>query len=501
MDGRDGGDESDKWTVVLTSDDSKQMVVYNEQDRQLAVRKVTRKTEVNRESLVCAMCKRPYSGRENPHPSSADYFKLLRELGKYKDNKPPLKGRKGIDSEELNQGYYEHFFKELGKLGRGSAGSVYMCQHVLSGTTLGRYAVKKVPVGDNPLWLTRMLREVHILEKLRHPNVVEYKHAWLEKHKASSFAPTVPHLFILMELAELGSLEDWLDSGPVVNVATFHAILPLLRPISQGLAYLHSHGILHRDLKPSNILLSRSGAGVIRPMISDFGEAHTQGQLEGNRTGATGTIEYMAPELYAQDKGGAYRNKHTVSSDIWSLGMLFYHCVYQRLPYNSLDFDPLLKEMLELESIDIPAEPKVPLQFRLLLSQMLSIDAAARPGLEQIVNALEAIETLPSTEGLDPRFMLQPGSLAGSFTPLSFVTPEDGLHARSLLENFAFYSPALAILLSLYSCYPYSVRASVLAIDAIAVAISVRFADMRVTLVLAFAQALARGLYPSSCAA
>lgn len=51
---------------------------------------------------------------------------------------------------------------------------------IFQGINLGEFAIKKVPVGDKQSWLVRMLREVTLLEKLRHQNIVEYKHCWVE---------------------------------------------------------------------------------------------------------------------------------------------------------------------------------------------------------------------------------------------------------------------------------------------------------------------------------
>ena len=56
-----------------------------------------------------------------------------------------------------------------------------------------------------------MLREVTLLEKLRHPNIIEYKHAWVEEHQPTPFGPSVPTLFILMEQANGGNLEEYID--------------------------------------------------------------------------------------------------------------------------------------------------------------------------------------------------------------------------------------------------------------------------------------------------
>ncbi len=160
---------------------------------------------------------------------------------------------------------------------------------------LGEYAIKKVAVGDNHAWLVRMLREVHLLEKLHHPNIVDYKHAWLEYHQLTNFGPQVPCLFILMECANGGNLEEYIDEHPStfamqqgseeVKLSTKERVLRARRmghtheqsptmdthvskrylelqeiwslfiDICEGLAHLHRHGIVHRDLKPSNLLL------------------------------------------------------------------------------------------------------------------------------------------------------------------------------------------------------------------------------------------------------
>lgn len=234
----------------------------------------------------------------------------------------------GLSAAFFNQGYYKKFFREGVRLGRGHSGAVFQCSHVLNDIVVGSsYAIKKIPVGDSQAWLLKMLNEVNLLEQCRHPNVIEYRHAWLEDFQPSLFAPCVPHLFVLMELATGGSLADHLarvhGAGQSLSLDT---ILALATDVADGLRHLHALDILHRDLKPSNLLLhadrdvdslqhpskhlnksqkeqlQRLHSLPLRVIISDFGE----GQLldvqdvvdhSVSRTGATGTLEYMAPEL------------------------------------------------------------------------------------------------------------------------------------------------------------------------------------------------------------
>jgi serine/threonine protein kinase len=68
------------------------------------------------------------------------------------------------------------------------------------------------------------------------------------------------------------------------------------------------------------------------------------------RTGATGTLEFMAPELIAVDDHGRYLPNFSPKADMWSLGLLFYFLCYSRLPYHNLDdVTELKKEILEFE--------------------------------------------------------------------------------------------------------------------------------------------------------
>lgn len=49
-------------------------------------------------------------------------------------------------------------------------------QHVLDGNPLGYFAVKKIAVGESHSYLYKILKEVRLLEKLRHPNIITYQY-------------------------------------------------------------------------------------------------------------------------------------------------------------------------------------------------------------------------------------------------------------------------------------------------------------------------------------
>lgn len=90
---------------------------------------------------------------QQPENIHHNYFRLLEET--LPETSAPSSG---LDGKSFNQGYYDAFFVERKKLGRGQRGSVFLVQHVLDQVSLGEFAVKAVPVGVSHDWLVRMLK-------------------------------------------------------------------------------------------------------------------------------------------------------------------------------------------------------------------------------------------------------------------------------------------------------------------------------------------------------
>eukprot|EP00767_Chilomastix_cuspidata_P003236 gnl/Chilomastix_cuspidata/3353.p1 GENE.gnl/Chilomastix_cuspidata/3353~~gnl/Chilomastix_cuspidata/3353.p1 ORF type:complete len:435 (+),score=57.79 gnl/Chilomastix_cuspidata/3353:428-1732(+) len=229
-----------------------------------------------------------------------------------------------LDPSVVIPGYYGRFFEEREHLGSGSFGEVFRCVHQLNGIPIGSYAVKKVAVGDDPQWFQLAVHEVQLLERLRHPNIIAYRHCWVEPSAHSRFAPQVPFLFILLDFADRGSLDQELArAAPLTEPDVWH----VLAGAATGLAHLHALGILHRDLKPGNVFLMSPECaeppvyfGDLRVLIGDLAQCMRQDCLPREHSGGTGTAAYLAPEI-------ALGEPNSYASDMYSLGLIAGECM------------------------------------------------------------------------------------------------------------------------------------------------------------------------------
>lgn len=332
----------------------------------------------------------------------------------------------GISARAFSPNYFKDFFVEERELGRGGKGVVLLVQHVLDGVQLGKFACKRVPVGDDHEWLEKVLIEVQLLQNLSHQNLVSYRHVWLEDYQINTFGPSVPCAFILQQYCDGGDLHGYiLDSarttitkdqmkerlrrrskGQMDEAETtvgprrmpFEEIISFFKDITSGLNHLHANGYIHRDLKPSNCLLHHDKFG-LKILVSDFGEVQSANAAR-NSSGATGTISYCAPEVLRQEQPGGPYGNFTTKSDIFSLGMIVYFMCFARLPYRNADgidednedLDQLRAEISAWAGIDDEQRVRSDLPEKLYrsLKRLLALNPDERPATEEILHVLKS---------------------------------------------------------------------------------------------------------------
>ncbi|KAK8846730.1 hypothetical protein IAR55_005817 [Kwoniella newhampshirensis] len=397
-----------------------------------------------------------------------------------------------LDENELPaRGYYEKFFREEAKLGMGAEGSVFLATHVIGGNVLGTYAVKKIAVGRSKSYLFKMLREVKLLEALRHPNVIPYHHSWIDTTRFSSFGPSITALHVLMMYATAGNLDTFLlarshsdPSRPDLSAGNIgdaeslsqlpreerikafkkrrqsaveekaknggvgvkrrkeekrgvlllglEELAKLFGDVVEGLAFLHANSILHLDLKCSNVLLHwEEGKLIPKAMISDFGTSEEMLRGKRERTGHTGTMEYMAPETLDVGPNGQYRPSDS-QADMWSLGMILHKMLFLHLPYpDTDDYDVLHRDIVAyrgfiptLELFQSIERRRMPRDLLILLSKLAHIKPEERPSAEKVRMALRGLETKVRSEG---KFSAAAGSLVRKLgSPWPFASTQAG---------------------------------------------------------------------------
>uniref|UniRef100_A0A7N6BL70 non-specific serine/threonine protein kinase n=1 Tax=Anabas testudineus TaxID=64144 RepID=A0A7N6BL70_ANATE len=218
----------------------------------------------------------------------------------------------------------EKFFTDLREIGHGSFGAVYFAHDIRTNEVV---AIKKMSYSgkqSNEKWQD-IIKEVKFLQKLRHPNTVEYRGCYLREHTA----------WLVMEYC-LGSASDLLEvhKKPLQEVE----IAAITHGALQGLVYLHSHNMIHRDVKAGNILLTEPG----QVKLGDFGSA----SIVAPANSFVGTPYWMAPEVILAMDEGQYDGK----VDVWSLGITCIELAERKPPLFNMNAMSALYHIAQNES-------------------------------------------------------------------------------------------------------------------------------------------------------
>ncbi len=225
-------------------------------------------------------------------------------------------------------------------LGEGSFGTVYLGHD----DQLDRpVAIKVLRLGPDVLQSAtdRLLHEARKLARLNHPGIVTVHDVGTHEGQMFIVSNYLDGEELAASLAKIRP--SWQESAVIVAA------------ICDALAHAHANLTVHRDVKPANIILTSNRA----PVLVDFGLALDDSSAGGHELGlVAGTPAYMAPE---QISGTAHRIDGR--TDIYSLGVVLYEMLCQRMPFRSTDTVELLRQVRDDEpqplrqlAQDIPPE-------------------------------------------------------------------------------------------------------------------------------------------------
>lgn len=254
-------------------------------------------------------------------------------------------------------------YKIIKQIGIGSYGSVVKAKNIKTGKNV---AIKRIKnLFDDLIDGKRVLREICLLKKLNHPNIINLLDIVIPDDMKN-----FNEIYLILEYAP-GDLKKLFKSSYHLEL---NHIVMMTYNILVGLKFIHSAGVWHRDLKPANVLIFDDG----RTKICDFGLARSvenkknnkqnippkkglknipknlqnipksskfkkkkklkkQKKLKNVLTSHVVTRWYRAPELILIEKN--YSSK----IDVWSLGCIFAELLLmiQKHAETPLDRSPL----------------------------------------------------------------------------------------------------------------------------------------------------------------
>ncbi|THH29727.1 hypothetical protein EUX98_g4462 [Antrodiella citrinella] len=334
-------------------------------------------------------------------------------------------------------------------IGAGSFGSVYLAVNLDSGSLMAVKEIRFQEVAGMSNLYTQIKDELSVMEMLHHPNVVEYY--GIEVHRDK--------VYIFEEYCQGGSLAALLEHGRIEDEGILQVYTMQLL---EGLAYLHSKGVLHRDIKPDNILLDHMG--VIKYV--DFGAAkilarnqrtiqRSRRATDTSQIGAlpkgpntnnslTGTPMYMSPEVIRNNTTGRMG-----AMDVWSLGCVVLECSTGRKPWSNVDNEWAIMFRIGVATQHPPLpEPGQLSEMGIdFIRKCLIIDPILRPTALELMEhpwMLDFSEALRSYEEAElaasPPLEMPPGDQFKAAT----VARQAAIMQEKEVESIAFGSPSMS---------------------------------------------------------
>jgi len=233
---------------------------------------------------------------------------------------------------------------------------------------------------------TEFTRELSVLLRLRHPNLVLFMGASLQ-------APPM----IISEFCDGGTVFSLLHQRPLQGMP-WSQRLKIALDVAKGMNFLHRRDVVHRDLKSLNLLLASPvlcAQDIPAVKVSDFGlsriasaDAKTQ-KVQACMTSGAGTYHWMAPEVL---DGQKYDEK----VDVYSYGICLFELLARRIPYDGSGLEPvsIAVAVSKGRRPDISCIPQnCPADLRFTMECCWSHSPDGRPGFDTILETLKLVHS------------------------------------------------------------------------------------------------------------
>ncbi|KAF2744110.1 kinase-like protein [Sporormia fimetaria CBS 119925] len=244
-------------------------------------------------------------------------------------------------------------FRLLRVVGKGAFGKVRIVERKDTGLTFALKYIRKDEVVRSES-VRNIIRERRMLEHLNHPFLCNLRYSFQD----------IEYLYIVVDLMNGGDLRFHISR----KTFTEEAVRFWISELGCAVRYIHQQGIVHRDIKPDNVLLDSDG----HVHLADFNVA-SDFIPHKPLTSKSGTLAYLAPEVY-EGKG------YSCEVDWWSLGVLFYECIYNKRPFEANSHDSLAQKILKGEPTYPVTNPPVSMPCLHAISSLLEKDRKKRIG-------------------------------------------------------------------------------------------------------------------------
>lgn len=253
-----------------------------------------------------------------PHDRAVLHFQVTTAFGSSAGEfyvRCPHCGRNFQSVDLVDPGTFGARYSIVRELGQGGMGQVDLVRRISDGKEFAAKRILPEFLGTTEA-VQRFQRESRICERLKHPHIVALHESLIDDHGA----------ILIIEFMPGGTLKSRINDP----ASPFEHLVRLFGQMVDGLAFLHSEGVVHRDLKPVNILIDRDD----NARISDFGLASL---IDRDSPALTRSLTFLGTPHYAAPEQLDNARDVTAKADIYSLGIIAYEILTRCSPNRVID--------------------------------------------------------------------------------------------------------------------------------------------------------------------